>query len=170
MGMQLTWPCGRALAVGVSYNLTHWQTIFQVQLFQVQLFQVQLHPLANYFPVRNTCHPVFVWAHLTGGLCSCSGSAFPPLLPPRVSQVWTLSIPLPGCLLQIFQPLTFAQQPSDGCWRREESARQGGPTKLRYKNQPFQEFQEQLWHQFCLQGNSHCWSSEKRPAGWQNWF
>jgi len=30
MGMQLTWPCGRALAVGVSYNLTHWQTIFQV--------------------------------------------------------------------------------------------------------------------------------------------
>ena len=52
MGMQLTWPCGRALAVGVSYNLTHWQTIFQVQLFQVQLFQVHLDPLANLFPGR----------------------------------------------------------------------------------------------------------------------
>ena len=41
MGMQLTWPCGRALAVGVSYNLTHWQTIFQVEiLFVLSLFEL----------------------------------------------------------------------------------------------------------------------------------
>ena len=30
MGMQLTWPCGRALAVAVSYSLPNWTTIFQV--------------------------------------------------------------------------------------------------------------------------------------------
>ena len=83
---------------------------------------LQLDTLANYFPGKNA--QVLNPNTLLGGLCSCSGSSFPPLLSPRVSQVSSLPI------LSRPQCLTFS---SDGCWRREESARQGGPTKLRYK-------------------------------------
>ena len=96
---------------------------------------LQLDTLANYFPGKNHCNAQLLNPNnLLGGLCSCSGSSFPPLLSPRVSQVSSLPI------LSRPQCLTFS---SDGCWRREESARRGGTTR-KYKNRPFQEFQEQL--------------------------